>query len=71
MSNIVNYIFNSLDRTETEIRTIKKVMIRNDKSIRKSLILSELSVIALCAVVYSNCKKIEELENEIKELKGE
>ena len=71
MPNVVNYIFNSLDRNDKNIKNLKRLIIRNNRSVRNSIIFMELAIMGLAYEVYSNSKKIEKMEAEIKELKGE
>lgn len=69
MNRVIEYIIDGVVKNENEIRTIKRVIVKNNKAARNSLIIMELAILTLGINVYYNSLKIEKLEKEIKELK--
>ena len=67
MSNVLNHIFAELERNKRNNQVLIRVARRNTTS----MILAGVCIYALGVEVYSNTKRIEKLEAEIKELKGE
>lgn len=71
MGTAIEFIFKNLSKNESDIRAMKKAMLSSYKSLNKSFLFLELSVMTLAISTYYNSRKIAQLEEELKELKGE
>lgn len=71
MGTAIEFIFKNLSKNESDIRAMKKAMLSSYKSLNKSFLFLELSVMTLAISTYYNSRKIIKLEEELKELKGE
>lgn len=67
MSNVLNHIFAELERNKRNNQVLIRVARRNTTS----MILAGVCIYVLGVEVYNNTKRINKLEAEIKELKGE
>ena len=67
MVRVLEHICKELDRNQRDIRILKRAV----RKYATSTMLAGVCVCMLGIDVYNNTKKIEKLEAEIKELKGE